>query len=50
MAKPPEPQTDSDKMYRVTITTDRGTIVMDLDPCLAPITVNHFVVQARAGF
>ena len=27
----PEPQTDADKIYRVTITTDRGAIVMDLD-------------------
>ncbi|MEA2547328.1 MAG: hypothetical protein QOI09_2601, partial [Chloroflexota bacterium] len=29
---------------------DKGPIVMDLDPRLAPTTVNHFVVQARAGF
>ena len=35
MAKQPEPQTDADKIYRATITTDRGVIVMDLDPRLA---------------
>ena len=37
-------------IYEVTIATDKGDIVMDLDPSLAPITVNHFVGQARNGF
>ena len=50
MAKQPAPQTDSEKIYRATITTDRGTIVMDLDPQLAPNTVNNFVGLARDGF
>ena len=50
MAKPPESQTSSDKSYRATITTDRGTIVMDLDPQLAPNTVNNFVGLARDGY
>ncbi len=50
MAKPPEPQTDESKMYRVTITTDRGPIVMDLDPQLAPKTVNNFIGLARQGY
>ena len=50
MAQPPEQQTDSDKMYRVTITTDRGPIVMDLDPQLAPNSVNNFVGLARQGY
>jgi cyclophilin family peptidyl-prolyl cis-trans isomerase len=50
MAQPPEPQTDSDKIYRATITTNRGTIVMDLDPQLAPASVNNFVGLARQGF
>ena len=50
MAKQPEPQTDSEKIYRATITTDRGTIVMDLDPQLAPNTVNNFVGLARDGY
>jgi cyclophilin family peptidyl-prolyl cis-trans isomerase len=50
VAKQPEPQTDSAKIYRATITTDRGPIVMDLDPQLAPNTVNNFVGLARDGF
>jgi cyclophilin family peptidyl-prolyl cis-trans isomerase len=50
MAKQPEPQTDESKMYRVTITTDRGAIVMDLDPQLAPNTVNNFIGLARQGY
>jgi peptidyl-prolyl cis-trans isomerase B (cyclophilin B) len=50
MAKPPEMQIDLDKIYNVTIATDRGTIVMDLDPQLAPTTVNNFVSLARDGF
>ena len=31
-------------------TPTRATIVADLDPRLAPVTVNHFVVNARNGF
>ena len=50
MPKQPEPQTDASKMYRVTITTDRGPIVMDLDPQLAPNTVNNFIGLARQGY
>ncbi len=50
MAKPPDIATDPDTIYEVTLDTDRGSIVMDLDPRLAPVTVNHFVVQARDGF
>ncbi len=50
MAQPPAPQTSSDKSYRATITMDRGTIVMDLDPQLAPDTVNNFVGLARDGY
>jgi peptidyl-prolyl cis-trans isomerase B (cyclophilin B) len=50
MAKPPQPQTDASKIYRVTITTDRGAIVMDLDPQLAPKTVNNFIGLARQGY
>jgi cyclophilin family peptidyl-prolyl cis-trans isomerase len=34
----------------VTISTDKGDIVMDLDASLAPTTVNNFVVNARNGF
>jgi cyclophilin family peptidyl-prolyl cis-trans isomerase len=46
----PEPQTDPDAIYRTTITTSRGRIVMDLDPQLAPATVNNFVGLARQGY
>jgi cyclophilin family peptidyl-prolyl cis-trans isomerase len=47
---PPDWQIDDTKMYRVTIDTARGPIVMDLDPQLAPTTVNHFVALARQGY
>jgi cyclophilin family peptidyl-prolyl cis-trans isomerase len=46
----PEYQIDGSKIYRTTITTNRGTIVMDLDPQLAANTVNTFVGLARQGF
>jgi cyclophilin family peptidyl-prolyl cis-trans isomerase len=46
----PEYQIDGSKIYRVTITTDRGAIVMDLDPQLAANTVNNFVGLARQGY
>ena len=49
-AKKPGPQTDAEKIYRVTITTDRGSIVMELDPQLAPNTVNNFIGLARDGY
>lgn len=50
MAKPPEMQIDESTVYRVTITTPRGDIVMDLDPKLAPRSVNNFVTLARDGY
>jgi cyclophilin family peptidyl-prolyl cis-trans isomerase len=50
VAKQPEPQTDASKIYRTTIKTDKGDIVMDLDPSIAPNTVNNFVGLARQGF
>jgi cyclophilin family peptidyl-prolyl cis-trans isomerase len=34
----------------VTIATDGGPIVMDLDPRLAPRSVNNFVALARDGY
>jgi cyclophilin family peptidyl-prolyl cis-trans isomerase len=46
----PEYQIDGSKIYRATIETDRGTIVMDLDPQLAANTVNNFVGLARQGY
>ncbi|HVN52161.1 MAG TPA: peptidylprolyl isomerase, partial [Acidimicrobiales bacterium] len=50
MPTPPEMTIDLDTVYRVTIGTDRGDIVMDLDPRLAPKTVNNFVALARQGY
>ena len=38
----PEMTIDESKMYEVEITTSRGTIKMDLDPQLAPKSVNNF--------
>ncbi len=43
-------QIDQDTIYQVTIQLDRGTIVMELDPKLAPNTVNNFVTLARDGY
>ena len=50
MASPPSMQIDEGTVYQVSIQTPKGEIQMDLDPALAPTTVNHFVVQARDGF
>jgi peptidyl-prolyl cis-trans isomerase B (cyclophilin B) len=50
MAQQPEQQTDASSIYRATVKTNRGTIVMDLDPQLAPKSVNNFVGLARQGF
>jgi cyclophilin family peptidyl-prolyl cis-trans isomerase len=46
----PEYQIDGSKLYKVTITTNRGVIVMELDPQLAANTVNNFVGLARQGY
>jgi peptidyl-prolyl cis-trans isomerase B (cyclophilin B) len=50
MPTPPPFEIDESTVYEVTITTPKGDIVMDLDPSLAPKSVNNFVVQARNGF
>ncbi|NLV56282.1 MAG: peptidylprolyl isomerase [Acidimicrobiales bacterium] len=50
MADAPAMQIDDTKRYEVVLGTGKGDITMVLDPALAPVTVNHFVVQARAGF
>jgi cyclophilin family peptidyl-prolyl cis-trans isomerase len=50
MAKPPAMEIDLNTIYTVTLGTPKGTIVMDLDPRLAPNSVNHFVALARQGF
>jgi peptidyl-prolyl cis-trans isomerase B (cyclophilin B) len=41
---------DPEKTYRVTLTTDKGDIVLDLFPQYAPNTVNNFVFLAREGY
>jgi peptidyl-prolyl cis-trans isomerase B (cyclophilin B) len=50
MASPPAFEIDDNATYEVTIATDKGAIVMELDPRLAPNTVNNFVGLARQGF
>jgi peptidyl-prolyl cis-trans isomerase B (cyclophilin B) len=49
-ASPPAHEIDDSATYEVTIATDKGDIVLELDPGLAPTTVNNFVALARRGF
>ena len=46
----PAMQIDTTKLYKVTITTAKGPIVLCLQPNLAPVTVNTFVVLTRNHF
>ena len=41
---------DQNKQYTATIKTEKGDIVMELYPKVAPQAVNSFVVLAREGF
>ncbi|MEW6665613.1 MAG: peptidylprolyl isomerase [Thermodesulfobacteriota bacterium] len=41
---------DPAKIYRVTISTERGTIELELYPAHAPRTVNNFVFLAKEGY
>jgi peptidyl-prolyl cis-trans isomerase B (cyclophilin B) len=50
VAEPPAHEIDDGAIYRVTIHTDRGAIVMELDPQMAPKSVNNFVSLARQGY
>jgi peptidyl-prolyl cis-trans isomerase B (cyclophilin B) len=51
MAKePPEMEIDTNKLFDVNIHTAKGDIKMELDPQLAPKTVNNFVHLAREGY
>jgi peptidyl-prolyl cis-trans isomerase B (cyclophilin B) len=43
-------QIDTDKKYKARIETNRGTIVMELYPEFAPMTVNNFVFLANEGY
>jgi len=46
----PEMQIDPEKVYLVTMETERGTIELELYPQHAPQTVNNFVFLAGEGF
>ena len=48
--KPPAMQVDTDRTYRVTIATGKGSIELELFPEHAPKTVNNFVFLAQDGF
>jgi peptidyl-prolyl cis-trans isomerase B (cyclophilin B) len=50
MPAKPEMTIDTSKNYRVTLDTNKGEVVMDLMPSLAPKSVNNFVALARQGF
>lgn len=46
----PALEIDTNKRYRATLETSKGTIVLELFPKQAPLTVNNFVFLARQGF
>ena len=50
MASAPQMNINEQATYQVTLQTNKGAIVMDLDPQLAPNTVNNFVNLARDGY
>ena len=50
MASAPQMNINEQATYRVTLQTNKGVIVMDLAPQLAPNTVNNFVNLARDGY
>ena len=47
---PPEIQIDTNKIYRVTIESSKGTIELELYAEHAPKTVNSFVFLSQEGF
>jgi cyclophilin family peptidyl-prolyl cis-trans isomerase len=47
---PPAIQIDKNKTYTATITTSKGTMVINLFAKEVPVTVNNFVFLARDGF
>jgi len=49
-SSPPPMTIDTSRHYTATIDTEKGQIVLDLDPQLAPQTVNNFVFLAQQGF
>lgn len=48
--EPEDQGLDPDTVIRATIATSCGDIVIELDPGVAPVTVNSFVFLARSGF
>jgi cyclophilin family peptidyl-prolyl cis-trans isomerase len=50
MPDKPQMNIDESKTYRVTIDSSKGAFAMDLQPALAPKTVNNFVNLARQGY
>lgn len=50
MAQPPAMQIDTDTIYQARLQTSKGDVLLELDPQLAPNTVNNFVGLARDGF
>lgn len=50
MAQPPAMQIDTDTIYQARLQTSKGDVLLELDPQLAPETVNNFVGLARDGF
>ncbi|MGQ9840682.1 MAG: peptidylprolyl isomerase [Anaerolineae bacterium] len=47
---PPTMALDTSKTYQATIITDKGEIVVDLDPVNAPQTVNNFILLVNLGY
>ena len=50
MANEPDMQINETSTYDVVIDTNRGEIFLELDPKLAPRTVNNFVSLAKSGY
>ena len=46
----PEMVIDLDKEYSTTIETSKGAILVELEPLLAPVSVNNFIVLANLGY
>lgn len=46
----PEMVIDLDKEYTTTIETSKGAILVELEPLLAPVSVNNFIVLANLGY
>ena len=49
-SSPPPMTIDESKTYIATIKTSMGDITVQLDPKIAPVTVNNFVFLARDGY